>query len=100
NVPGISLADFGAPALIMMAVAERALSSTSASILYDKHTGALSDVLMPPLSALERVLGYAFAATSSGLVIGLAVAICLSPFAERALNDLPAVLLFAIGGGL
>src|SRR5262249_23933821 len=97
NVPGITLADFVAPALVMMAVAERALSSSSASILYDKHTGALSDVLMPPLSALERVLGYAFAATSSGLVIGLVVAICLSPFAHFTLSELPAVLLFAIG---
>ncbi len=100
NVPGISLADFVAPALIMMAVAERALSSTSASILYDKHTGALSDVLMPPLSALERVLGYAFSATSSGLVIGFVVALCLAPFAHYALTGLPAILFFAVGGGL
>jgi ABC-2 type transport system permease protein len=100
NVPGITLADFVAPALIMMSIAERALSATSASILYDKHTGALADVLMPPLSALERVLGYALAATSTGLVIGLAVALCLAPFAHYALGELPAILLFAAGGGL
>jgi ABC-2 type transport system permease protein len=100
NLPDIALADFVAPALIMMSIAERALSATSASILYDKHTGALADVLMPPLSALERVLGYALSATSTGLVIGLVVALCLAPFAHYALGDLPAVLLFAAGGGL
>jgi ABC-2 type transport system permease protein len=100
NVPGITLADFVAPALIMMSVAERALSATSASILYDKHTGALADVLMPPLSALERVLGYALSATSTGLVIGLVVALCLAPFAHYALGDLPAALFFAAAGGL
>jgi ABC-2 type transport system permease protein len=100
GLPDISLGDFVAPALIMMAVAERALSSTSASILYDKHTGALSDILMPPLSALERVLGYALSATSTGLVIGLTVAACLAPFAHYQLGDLPAVLFFAVAGGL
>lgn len=100
DVPGIALADFVTPALIMMSIAERALSSTSASILYDKHTGALADVLMAPLAALERVLGYALSATSTGLVIGLVVALSLWPFAHYALADLAAVLLFAAGGGL
>ncbi|HWA42564.1 MAG TPA: ABC transporter permease [Hypericibacter adhaerens] len=100
SVPGIALADFVAPALVMMSIAERALSSTSASILYDKHTGALADVLMAPLTAFERVLGYALSATSTGLVIGFVVALCLWPFAHYALADLPAILLFAAGGGL
>lgn len=100
TVPGIALADFVAPALVMFAVAERALTATSGSLLYDKHTGALADVLMAPLTALELTLGYAFAAGSAGLVTGLAVALALAPFAHFALVDPAALLLFAAAGAL
>ncbi|MFZ5792774.1 MAG: ABC transporter permease [Pseudomonadota bacterium] len=100
TVPGIALGDFVAPALIMFAIAERALTATSGSILFDKHTGALADVLMAPLTALELVLGYGLAAASAGLLTGLAVALALAPFAHYALVGPAELLLFAAAGSL
>jgi ABC-2 type transport system permease protein len=92
-VPGISLVGFVAPALILFAVAERALTATSGSILFDKYTGTLGDLTMAPLSPLERLVGYAAGAATAGLMTGAVLAALLLPLARIT----PAAPLAALG---
>lgn len=91
----LDVVSFVAPALVIFAIAQRALSGPAASILFDKHTGALTDIWMAPLSPLERVLGYALASASSALITGAAVAVALLPFADIAFADPLALIYFA-----
>jgi ABC-2 type transport system permease protein len=99
-VAGISLAGFVAPALVLFAVAERALTAVSGSMLFDKYTGTLGDLVMAPLTPLERVIGYAGGAATAGLMTGGATALVLLPLAG-ALPVAPlAALFFAAATGL
>lgn len=77
----IPLMSFVAPALVLFAVAERALTATSASILFDKQVGPMLDLTMAPLTPWERVIGQAAGAATAGLMTGGAVAIVLLPLA-------------------
>lgn len=77
----IPLMSFVAPALVLFAVAERALTATSAAILFDKQVGAMVDLTMAPLTSWERVVGQAAGAATAGLMTGGAVAIVLLPIA-------------------
>ncbi len=71
DVLGVPFISFLAPGLMMMAVIQNAFANTSSSIVISKVQGNIVDTLMPPLSALEMVLGY----LSGGIVRGFAVAI-------------------------
>ena len=70
---GVSLGQFLAPGLIMMAVIQNAFQNPASSIVIGKVQGAIVDVLMPPLSSLEILLGYVMGGVTRGLTIGLAL---------------------------
>jgi ABC-2 type transport system permease protein len=99
-IPDISLAAFVAPALVLFAVAERALTSASGSILFDKYTGILGDLTMAPLTPLERVVGHAGGAATAGLMTGGVTALVLLPFAGATPAAPLAALFFAAATGL
>lgn len=61
---------FLVPGLIMMSMAQNAFTSTSSSIVISKVQGNIVDVLMPPLSPMELVLGYTFGGIVRGLAVG------------------------------
>lgn len=98
-VEDISLGAFVAPALVLFAVAERALTASSGSILFDKLTGTLGDLTMAPLTPLERVLAYAAGATTAGLMTGAVVAAVLLPLAGTLPAGPLAALFFAAATG-
>lgn len=97
---GLPLLQFIAPGLVIYAVCERAFDTTSISLLYDKLEGMIADLLMAPLSALERTLAYAAAAVSTGAVVGMVVVAAQSLFVPWRLADPLAVLFFAAAGAL
>ena len=51
QVAGVPFAEFLAPGLIIMAMAQNAFANTSSSIVISKVQGNIVDLLMPPLSA-------------------------------------------------
>ncbi len=67
---GISLGDFLAPGLMIMAVLQNAFQNPTSSILIAKVNGSIVDVLMPPLSAGELVVGYVVGGVVRGLTVG------------------------------
>ena len=62
---------FLGPGLVMMSMAQNAFANTSSSVVISKVQGNIVDVLMPPLSAPELVLGYVLGGVTRGLLVGL-----------------------------
>ncbi len=65
----VAYTQFLAPGLIVMALLQNAFANTSSSLIISKVQGTLVDVLMPPLSPGELVLGYVGGGVTRGLVI-------------------------------
>jgi len=75
EVMGVSYLAFIAPGLMMMTVIQNAFANSSSSILSAKIQGNIVDTLMPPLSPLEMVLGYAAGAISRGALVSVAISL-------------------------
>ncbi|MGD8327487.1 MAG: ABC transporter permease [Sphingomonadales bacterium] len=75
EVVGIPFASFLAPGLIAMAVLQNAFANTSSSLLIGKVQGTILDLLMPPLSSFELMLGFVGGAVTRGVMVAIAVAI-------------------------
>ncbi|MFQ6018269.1 MAG: ABC transporter permease [Kiloniellaceae bacterium] len=99
-VPGVPLATFVAPGIVMFSMTHSAFENAAAPILYDKLEGMIGDIVSAPLSPLEIVAGYALSATASALVTGTLIVGLMSLFVELSVHSVAAVLGFALGGAL
>ena len=97
---GLPLVDFIAPGLLMYAAGERAFSGACGFLIFDKLERIIGDVVMAPLTSAERLVAYAGAAVSAGLIGAVGTAIILYPFVDLGVASLPALLYFAIAGTL
>jgi ABC-2 type transport system permease protein len=61
---------FLAPGLLMMTMAQNAFANPSSSLIIAKVQGNIVDVLMPPLSATEILIGMMFGSILRCLIIG------------------------------
>ncbi len=93
RVAGEPYMAFLAPGLIMMAITQNAFANTSSSILISKIQGNIVDLLMPPLTPLERTIGLAGGGLSRGLVVGIATWVAMVPFVPVSVAH-PAFILF------
>ena len=80
QVGGKPYVAFLAPGLIMMAITQNAFANTASSILISKIQGNIVDLLMPPLTPLERTIALAGGGLTRGLVVGLATYVAMIPF--------------------
>ena len=62
---------FLGPGLVMMSMLQNAFANTSSSLMISKVQGNIVDVLMPPISPMELILGYTLAGVIRGLVVGV-----------------------------
>lgn len=95
-VGGVPFDQFLAPGLIMMAVVQNAFQNATSTLMVSKIQGNIVDLLMPPLTAGELMLGFALGGATRGLVVGLVVAALLYAFVPFSLASLPVVLGFAV----
>ena len=100
QVGGVSFAEFLAPGLIIMAMAQNAFANTSSSMVISKVQGNIVDSLMPPLSATELTLGFAAGGVVRGLVVGVAVGVCLLPFVTLHVASLGFILFHGVAASL
>jgi ABC-2 type transport system permease protein len=100
HIAGMPFVDFLAPGLIMMATTQNAFANTSSSIMISKVQGNIVDVLMPPISPGELLVAYAAAGVTRGLLVALAVAAAIFPFAPIQVHDWGAAVYFAVAGAL
>src|SRR5215831_6525305 len=56
DASGQTLIDFIAPGLIIFSACEKAYESAAGSFIFDKHERIIADMLMAPLTPLERLL--------------------------------------------
>ena len=92
DVMGVPFLTFLAPGIMMMTVIQNAFANTSSSIMISKVQGNIVDTLMPPLSALETLLGY----LAGGVARGVAVAVTLALGLWLALGLVPHAPLLAL----
>lgn len=110
-VGGVPYLQFLVPGLIMMSMVQNAFANTSSSIIIAKVQGNIVDVLMPPLSALEILTGYALGGVVRGLVVGMLCLAAMALFVPLSIHSWPVLLasgflsslmmsLIGIAGGL
>lgn len=97
GAPG-GLIDFIAPGLIIYTACEKAYEGACGSFIFDKHERIIADLLMSPLNAVERMIGYVAGTTLNGLAVGLAVALVSLFFVTFDLAQPWALLCFALMG--
>jgi ABC-2 type transport system permease protein len=100
EVAGVGFAEFLAPGLIMMAMAQNAFANTSSSIVVAKVQGNIVDLLMPPLSPGEITCGIVLGGLSRGLLVGLVVGLAMSVFVPIGLYDPRLILFHAVAAAL
>lgn len=78
EVLGVSFATFVAPGLIMMGMMQNAFANSSFTLLTGKLQGTIIDLLMPPLTEAELMIGIVAAAITRALMVGGAVALAMA----------------------
>jgi ABC-2 type transport system permease protein len=73
RVLGVNFVSFIAPGLIAMAMMQNAFANTSFSLLSGKIQGTIIDLLMPPLSVGELMVGIVGAGVTRAVLVGCAV---------------------------
>lgn len=80
DIAGVPFLHFLAPGILMMTVIQNAFANTSSSIVVSKVQGNIVDTLMPPLSALELLLGYMAGSVVRGLMVAVAIGVGMRVF--------------------
>src|SRR5688572_25098510 len=78
EVLGVPFATFVAPGLIMMGMMQNAFANSSFSLLTGKLQGTIVDLLMPPLTEAELMIGIIAAAVTRAVMVGAAVALAMA----------------------
>ncbi|MEL7211644.1 MAG: ABC transporter permease [Pseudomonadota bacterium] len=98
DVMGVPFVTFVAPGLLMMTVIQNAFANTSSSIVSAKVQGNIVDMLMPPLSPLELVMGYTAGGIARGLFVSVAIALGMYLFLGISVAHPVWLLVFALIG--
>jgi ABC-2 type transport system permease protein len=102
QILGVGFATFVAPGLIMMGMMQNAFANSSFSLLAGKIQGTIIDLLMPPLSSAELMIGIIAAAVTRAFMVGgaLALAMWLWPGVELSAAHPWAIIWFGLMGAL
>ena len=73
GIDGVSYGAFIVPGLIMLSLLTQSISNASFGIYFPKFTGTIYEVLSAPVSYVEIVAGYAGAAASKSIILGLII---------------------------
>ena len=99
EVMGVSFVHFLAPGILMMTVIQNSFANVSSSIVISKVQGNIVDTLMPPLSAMELMVGYLAGGILRGIVVAVAISALMFPFIGLGIhNPLLALVWVALGG--
>jgi ABC-2 type transport system permease protein len=97
---GVPFIEFLLPGLIMMSMAQNAFANTSSSLVIAKVQGNIVDVLLPPLSPAELMIGYATGSVMRGVIVGTVSLLVIVPFAALGIAHVWAILFYGIMGCL
>lgn len=97
NVPYMT---FLIPGLVMMSMIQNAFANTSSSLMISKVQGNIVDILMPPLSPFEILLGYVAAGVVRGMIVGLACLAVVLIFQPVMPHSFSFIFFYALAGTL
>jgi len=102
EILGVTFATFVAPGLIMMGMMQNAFANSSFSLLTGKLQGTIVDLLMPPLTEAELMIGIVTAAVTRAVMVGAAVALAMSlwPGVDMSAEHPWAILWFGLMGSI
>ncbi len=73
EIDGVSYGAFIVPGLIMMSLLTQSVSNASFGIYFPRFTGTIYELLSAPVSYVEIVIGYAGAAATKAMLLGLII---------------------------
>ncbi len=103
---GVNYLQFIIPGLMSMGILNNAFQNTSSSIIVSKFHGDLQDLKVVPLSSVQILWAYAFAATIRGLIVGITIMLVGQVFymiqygTLLAISNIGLLLLFVFLGGM
>jgi len=86
------------PGLIMMSVLQNAFANSSSSLIQSKVMGNLVFILLTPLTHLQFLTAFLFAAIIRGLVVGLCIYLVAICFIEMPMANPGLIVAFAVLG--
>ena len=93
--PGVTLAQFLAPGIVMFSLTHSAFESAAVGIFHDKIEGMIGDILGAPMTALEVVGAFTLSAASNALITATVILALMAVFVDLPLHAPHAVLGFA-----
>jgi ABC-2 type transport system permease protein len=97
---GVSYAEFLAPGLAIMAMAQNAFANTSSSIVISKVQGNIVDLLLPPLSPGDIMIGMTGSGVTRGVLVGVVVGLAMWIFVPWRITHPLFVLYHGLAGAL
>ena len=95
-VQDIPFLEFLAPGLIIMAMIQNAFGNTSSSLLSAKVAGNITDLLLPPLTAVEFASAFLAGAICRGLFVGASVSLLVLFFVPLKIYNPFTLIYFSI----
>lgn len=100
DVMGVPFMQFLAPGILTMTVIQNAFANSSSSLISAKVGGNIVDTLMPPLSAIELLIGYLFGSLARGLIVATVIALGAVLFLGLGIAHPLWALVFVVMGSL
>lgn len=96
EIGGVAFMEFLAPGLIMMAIIQNAFNNTVSSVMVSKIQGNIVDVMLPPLTPGEFMLGFICGGVVRGVLVALCVGVSMLFFVDMRLHNIIFILLHVI----
>jgi ABC-2 type transport system permease protein len=84
-IGGVQFTNFMGYGLIIMTIAQNAFANSSSSFIMSKVIGYITDILIPPLGAIEIITAFTIGAILRGIMVGIGVSVALLPFIDYTL---------------
>jgi ABC-2 type transport system permease protein len=95
-IAGIPFVEFLAPGLIIMAIIQNSYANTVSSVMISKIQGNIVDMLMPPLSPGEFIIGFVMGGVARGVLVFICVGLAVWIFVPLQIYNFWFILFYGI----
>ncbi|MER1967298.1 ABC transporter permease [Castellaniella sp. GW247-6E4] len=96
HIGDVSYGAFIVPGLIMLSLLTHSISNASFGIYFPKFTGTIYELLSAPVSYVEVLMGYAGAAATKSILLGLIILATAGLFVPLRIDHPLAMILFLV----
>jgi len=96
QIEGVGFLAFLIPGLIMMGMIHNAFQNCSSSLMISKYNNTVQELLVLPLSSLEKLLAYMLAGMYRGLLVGFITWLAVLPFVSMPMEYPVLVLIVSL----